>query len=137
MDETLHAAYLATAYRVRLPRGGWATIRIGEIPPAGLLALAGPHPWGFVTACNPRSRPLPRQRNRLAQRRLLAELRALPSARAILPGLGVGDRGWREPSLFVVGPAPEALDKVASRHEQNAYVHGQARTPARLRVLAP
>ncbi|TAM57903.1 MAG: DUF3293 domain-containing protein [Rhodanobacter sp.] len=126
--------FQATDYRVRLPRGGWATIRIGEPLPAALRVLAGTQPWGFVTAWNPRAQACSRQRNRHAQRQLLAALRASPGCVAIRPALGVGDR-WREPSLFLIGLDTAALDVLAARHGQLAYVHGEAGGPARLRWL--
>ena len=135
MDDALLAAYRATAYRVRLTDGGWATIRVDEALPSALASLAGPSPWAFITAWNPHSRPLPRTTNRRAQRALLEELRHLPAMVAMRPGSGVGPDGWREPGLFVVGPDPARLDSLARRYEQNAYVHGQDSFPARLRLL--
>ncbi|MHB1271584.1 MAG: DUF3293 domain-containing protein [Rhodanobacter sp.] len=134
MDNDLPTTFRATDYRVRLPCGGWATIRIGEPLPASLRQLAGTQPWGFVTAWNPRSQACSRQRNRHAQRQLLAALRASPHAVAIRPALGVGE-GWREPSLFVTGLDTAALDALATRHGQLAYVQGEADSPARLRWL--
>jgi hypothetical protein len=135
MDEALLAAYRATAYRVRLARGGWAAIHVDEPPPAALLALIGERPWGFVTAWNPYSQPAPRADNRRAQRGLLAALRAMPETAAVFPACGVGPGGWREPSLFVLGPGTTALDTLAHRYEQNAYVHGYSAAPAQLRLL--
>jgi hypothetical protein len=135
MDDALLAAYRATAYRVRLARGGWATIRLEAPLPDALRPLAGPHPWGFITAWNPRSRPTPRPVNRRAQQSLLADLRALPATVALRPGCGAGNDGWREPSLFVVGPDTAALDTLAHRYEQNAYVHGRGAARAQLRLL--
>jgi hypothetical protein len=135
MDERLLAAYLATDYRVRLARGGWASIRVGAPLPAALAALTGERPWGFLTAWNPASSPLPRQQNRQAQRALLAALRELPDIAAILAGIGTG-AGWREASLFVIGPGVAALDALARRFGQHAYVHApNARAPALLRRM--
>ena len=135
MDERLLAAYLATDYRVRLARGGWASIRIGAPLPAVLAALTGEQPWGFLTAWNPGSSPLPRQTNRLAQRALLAALRELSDTAWIRAGLGVGT-GWREASLFVTGPGTATLDALAQHFGQHAYVHGPgARAPALLRRM--
>ena len=123
MDERLLDAYRATDYRVRLERGGWATIRVDEALPSVLSAWAEDAPWSFVTAWNPGSMPTPRAANRLAQRALLAALRARPDVRLIRAGVGMGT-GWRESSLFVVGPDARAMDVLARRFEQNAYVHG-------------
>lgn len=134
MDAALLPAYRATDYRVRLPRGGWATIRINASLPAALHALIDVWPWAFVTAWNPRSRLVPRDANRRAQRELLAALRALPETAAILPACGVGPDGWREPSLFVIGPDTDRLDALMHQHGQNAYVHGHGRDVAMLRL---
>jgi nucleotide-binding universal stress UspA family protein len=127
MDERLLAAYRATDYRVRLPRGGWASIRVGEALPDALGPLVGDRPWSFVTAWNPRSRPMPRAANRQAQRALLAALRERSDVALIRAGIGAGS-DWREPSLFVVGPGPDAMDTLALRFDQNAYVHGHGRS---------
>ena len=134
MHNDLPATFQAADYRVRLSGGGWATIRIGEPLPASLRRLAGTQPWGFVTAWNPRSQACSRQRNRHAQRQLLAALQASPGNVAIFAALGVGD-GWRESSLFVTGLDTGALDALAARHGQLAYLHGAADSPVRLRWL--
>ncbi|HET6552392.1 MAG TPA: DUF3293 domain-containing protein [Dyella sp.] len=134
MDEALLAAYRATEYRVRLSRGGHASLHIGHTPPTELIALIDGQPWSFITAWNPGSLPQPRQHNRHAQRHLLAVLRALPDATQVRAGTGVGADGWREPSLFVVGVRTEALDDLCLQFGQNAYVHGQSTGPARLRL---
>ena len=136
MDNDLPTAFAATAYRVRLARGGCATIRIGEPLPATLRALVGAQPWGFITAWNPHAQPRSRQRIRAAQRELLEALRMLPATVAIGPALGIGDN-WREPSLFVSGLDTAALDTLARHHEQLAYVYGHASGMARLRWLDP
>ena len=134
MDSDLRAAFEATDYRVRLTRGGWATIRIGEAPPVSLQDAIGTRCWGFITAWNPGARPRDRRHNRVAQRRLLESLRALPGAVAIRPALGVA-ADWREPSLFVIGPDTTTLDTLAGHCQQRAYVHGRASGSARLRWL--
>lgn len=135
MDERLLAAYLATDYRVRLARGGGVSIRIGAPLPAALAALSGERPWGFLTAWNPGSLPLPRTPNRQAQRALLAALRELPGTAQVRAGLGAG-AGWREASLFVTGAGIAALDALARRFGQHAYVHSpDAHAPARLRRM--
>ncbi|WNL47932.1 DUF3293 domain-containing protein [Dyella sp. BiH032] len=123
MDERLLAAYLATDYRARLRQGGWASIRVGETLPAALAALVQGHPWSFITAWNPGSRATVRSANRLAQRALLAALRERTDIALIRAGAGVG-ADWREASLFVVGPHAAAMDTLARRFGQNAYVYG-------------
>lgn len=135
MDEALLRAYLDTDYQVRMPGGRRVSLRIGAPVPAELAALIGPHPWACVTAWNPRSQPQPPGRNRAAQRGLLARLRALPGTRLVLPAAGLGREGWREASLFVTGPAPEALDAIGRDFAQHAYVYGQAGGTALLRRL--
>lgn len=135
MDEALLVAYRATAYRVRLAGGGSATIRVGHPPPIALQALIGRFTWGFITAWNPGSQPAPAAINRRGQRGLFDALRGLPETVSIHPGCGVGTSGWREPSLFVVGPTMEALDILARRYRQNAYVQGCGHAAAQLRLL--
>jgi len=133
MDEQLLKAYCRSAYRVRLPAGGAATIRIGEPLPAALRPLAGNRDWGFFTAWNPRSKPQSPTANRKAQRRLLADLRA-DAALEIHPALGMGTEGWREPSFWIVGIAPEALERLAHRYGQNAWLFGHGTAVAELRL---
>ena len=131
MDKALLAAYRASAYRVRLRQGGVATIRIDQALPASLQTLVGESPWSFITAWNPRSRPLPRKINRARQRALISELQARGDVLAIRAGAGVGD-GWREPSLFVVGPDQPAMATMARKYEQHAFLHGNRLGPAHL-----
>lgn len=133
MDEPLLAAYRATDYRVRLSRGGTASIRIGQPLPIALQAWVGERPWGFITAWNPGSRLQPRASNRSAQRALLQCLRSLARG-GIAAGIGVGANGWREPSLFAVGLGAASLDAIAHRFGQLGYVHGQGSGVAQLRL---
>ena len=133
MDETLHAAFEATDYRVRLACGGVAHVSVGRPLPGRLRAAAGQAPWGLITAWNPRSQPMPESWNRAAQRRLLADLRALPGPCRVHAAVGVGTDGWRERSLFVIGPALPALLDLARRYRQHAIVAGCGRQPAILR----
>jgi hypothetical protein len=135
MDDALLAAYRATDYRVRLGCGGWASIQIDHPPPASLSDGVGDHHWGFITAWNPYSRSHGREVNRRAQRNLLRALREQTATVALHAAIGVGSDGWKEPSLFVIGPGPALLDHLAQRFEQNAYVYGRGLAPARLRLL--
>ncbi|MEP6897624.1 MAG: DUF3293 domain-containing protein [Rhodanobacter sp.] len=123
MTEDFAAAYAATDYRVRLPCGGWTTIRIGAPLPPALLERIDSQPWGFITAWNPHGLQRNLQPNRIAQRQLLAALKASPSIVAILPAVGVGS-AWREPSLFAIGPEMARFDALAVLYEQLAWVHG-------------
>jgi hypothetical protein len=133
MDEDLLQAYCRSIYRVRLPSGGSATLRIGQPLPVVLRPLAGDRDWGFFTAWNPRSRPQPPAVNRQAQRRLLADLRADRSL-DIHPALGLGTDGWREPSFWIVGIGPEALERLGERYGQNGWLVGHGAGNAALRL---
>lgn len=132
MDETLLAAYLATDFRVRLPQGGWASLRIGVPPPDALLALTGGAPWGVITAWNPRSHAMPRDWNRRAQRTLLAELRARADVRGIRAAVGVGAGAWRECSLLVIGAHEASLRALCARHDQHAFIAAEGAAPPQL-----
>ena len=133
MDEDLLKAYCRSAYRVRLASGGAATIRIGEPLPVALRPLAGNRDWGFFTAWNPHSRPQTPVANREAQRRLLADLRADASL-DVHPALGKGTDGWREPSFWIVGIAPDALERLGDRYGQNAWLVGHGAGAAELQL---
>ncbi|WP_233843094.1 DUF3293 domain-containing protein [Dyella sp. 2HG41-7] len=132
-DSALIAAYRATDYRVRLARGGWACIRVDAPLPSSLLTMIGMNSWAFITAWNPFSQILQRAQNHAAQHALLAALRKLSGLISIRPAVGVGE-GWREPSLFVVGPTLADTDALAQQFRQNAYVHGLGDGYARLRL---
>jgi hypothetical protein len=123
MDEALLETYCRSTYRVRLPGGGRATLRIGQPLPVALQPLAERRDWGFLTAWNPRSQPQPPLANREAQRRLLADLQA-DAGLSIYPALGLGDGGWREPSLWIVGIDADALRRLGERYGQNAWLQG-------------
>ncbi len=137
MDERLRAAYLATDYRVRLPQGGVARLRIGAPPPGALPALTYGAPWAVITAWNPQSQPVTRALNRSAQRALLAELRTYPDVRAIHAAAGVGSDGWREPSLLAIGLDADAARALCSRYGQLAFVTGAGEAPPQLHWTNP
>lgn len=134
MDEALLDAYRATRYLVCLDGVEWAELRIGCGLPRALQIVVGERCWGFITAWNPRSLLREESLNLGAQRSLSVALMALPDAQ-LLPGIGIGEDGWSEPSLFVTGPSTVALDALANAHQQNAYVHGRGDSPAQLRLL--
>ncbi len=135
----LVAAYGRTEYRVRLARGGCATIRVDEPLPEMLQAVlpAADAPWGFVTAWNPYSEKLSREANRSAQRELLKALHGRAPTPRIFAGMGVGadadGRRWREPSLFVAGASFDLLDALMLRFRQHAIVRGSGNSLAQLR----
>lgn len=129
----LQEVFLRTTYRVRLPRGGYAAIRVGEPLPDALLQLlpdAGAS-WGFITACNPYGQTRPRQSNRRAMRALRDAFRECAPAAVLRAGHGTLGT-WREPSLFASGVSFEMLDVLMQRFEQLAIVHGNGAGPARL-----
>ncbi len=134
MDEYLREAFRDTSYLVNLDTVSWATIRVDLPLPLELRELVGAQPWGFVTAWNPQARRRATAENLAAQRELLAALQALPGT-TVRPAIGVGNTGWSEPSLFVVGADAAALDPLARRHGQRAYVHGHGGGIARLRWM--
>ena len=135
MDKALLDAFFATDYLVCLDPVEWASIRIDQPLPPALQVLIGARSWGFITAWNPRAQTTPTPADNLAaQRELLSALRAWPEV-VIHPAIGVGRIGWSEPSLFVIGPDVATLDSLARHHRQLAYVHGQARGIAHLRLL--
>nr|WP_240922133.1 DUF3293 domain-containing protein [Oleiagrimonas sp. C23AA] len=129
-------AYKESDYRVRLPSGGHASIRVDQPLPAPLAAMLADEnePWIFITAWNPRSRPHPNVLNRMAQRDLLKALREA-GARSVCAALGVGQDGWRESSLFALGLSPVAQDILVRRFDQNASIRGIGAAPARLHVM--
>lgn len=137
MAERLAEAFAQTDYRVRLPRGGYASLRVDVPLPATLWPVAGAADWGVITAWNPGSQVADQHGNRLAQRLLLTELRRLPTTRYLQAAIGVGREGWFERSLFVVGPDEEALRRLCRQHGQLACVTGQATGPARLTWARP
>lgn len=133
MDEALLDAFRATHYLVCLDQTEWADIRVDRTLPASLQALVGQRAWGFITAWNPFGEVRPESENLVAQCQLHSALKQLPHA-IIFPAIGVGsDR--HEPSLFVIGADSHALEILAMRHQQLAYVHGESGTPAMLRIL--
>lgn len=124
------AAYRRTAYCVALP-GGDHELRVGRHHPAFDRALGAPR-WAFLTAVNPRSRPLGARANRLRQRALAATLRRLGVRHH--PARGVPDaRNWPpEDGFLLAGVRPHRVRALARRFGQNAVVAGAAGRQARL-----
>ncbi|MBS0431387.1 MAG: DUF3293 domain-containing protein [Proteobacteria bacterium] len=135
VDDSLRRAWRETEYRVRLPRGGFAILRIGAPLPDSLHAfLRGPSdPWGFITAWNPMSVAQAGSVNRARQRELRDALRS--AGFPMLAGAGVGPDGWREPGLFVAGIGFDALDGFCRRFRQAAIVRGHGDGEAELHAL--
>lgn len=132
MTEDLATLFGNTEYRVRLERGGWAVIHVGQPLPDSLLPRVGTDTWGFITAWNPQARQQSRPLNRHAQRQLLGVLQEDKDTRLLIPAMGVGVH-WREPSLFVTGLSRERMDRIAHAYRQLAYLWGVACSQAELR----
>lgn len=138
MHPDLIAAYQRTIYRLPLP-DGTIDLRIGERSPAldAALARRGATRWGWLTAVNPRSEPLPEAENA----RRLSELDAALAAAgwASVPGVALDPLGgWpAEPSRLVLEPDSALLRELARRFGQNAILEGARGGAARLIVLAP
>lgn len=135
-QDTLRA-FREAEYRVRLPQGGCAVIRISQPLPGELHGCVKNDrtPWAFITAWNPLARRASRVLNRARQRELLAALRELGAAPRVGIGNGTGKQKWREPSLFVTGLDFAALDALARRFEQAAIVRGVGGGKAELHPL--
>src|SRR5579885_2974252 len=121
IPESLRRVWRDTEYRVRLPRGGHAVIRIGAPLPHSLHELLRDErePWGFITAWNPRAQRTSRELNRAHQHELRDAL--LTFHARCRGGMGVG-KDLREPSLFVTGLDFETLDALGLLFEQAAIV---------------
>jgi Protein of unknown function (DUF3293) len=130
---TLWAAYRRTVYATVVD-GRELHIRVDRTTPDldAELSKRGVTTWAFITACNPRSQPLPPAENEARQDRLREELRR--AGFAIANGEGrAPDGDWTpEASLLVLGIAePDAL-AVGGRYGQLAIVVGRQHGPARL-----
>jgi hypothetical protein len=129
--------YLRADYRVRLARGGHASIRVGEPLPESLRAMLpdADAPWGFITAWNPFSTPQSPVTNRGAQRQLLAALRAQVPASCMHAAVGVGadidanGQHWREPSLFAANVPFVLLDALMLHFGQHAIIRATGPAP--------
>jgi hypothetical protein len=124
------AIYRAAHYDVFIARDAVATIRIGERAPGAIERWIGDARVAyFVTACNPRSTPLPDDENASRLAALRAELDACGAT--YLEGVGRdAEDAWREPSLLVRGIDDAAADAIARRWHQHAIVVVRAGEPA-------
>ena len=133
----LRAAFVATAYTVRLPGGGRAVIRVDAplAPPLAALLAHARESWGYLTAWNPGAQAGPAAANRAAQHLLYRLLAG--QARRCMPGVGIGaarsgTSRWREASVWALGIRPDALETLARQFGQVAYLRGCGVSPARL-----
>jgi hypothetical protein len=134
LTKPLDTAYRRTDYRVRLPEGGYASVRVDARLPEALVRYVGKQCWAIITAWNPGSVRQSRETNRIAQRRLLALLRnAEPTW--LRAAVGVGNEHWREPSLLVVGVDAFRLLAIAEALGQHAIICGNAGGKATLAWL--
>lgn len=127
MNPRLAAAYRRTGYEA-----AGAVARIGRRGAAvdALLRSLKVRQGAFVTAWNPRSRPMPAGWNARMQRRLRQAARRQPR----VEGEGRGP-GWAEAHLLLAGDPRRAV-VLARRFRQNAIVAVTRGGPARLWWLA-
>ena len=132
-DNVLPQAYLDTVYRVA-GDGQAIDIRVGE-PNAALDELLkgnGVRQWAFVTASNPRSRPLSERDNVLRNAEMKHSLGA--AGWRTVDGVGLPCRpGWQpEHSVLILGIDRDTAISLARRWEQNAFVYGTLGLPPEL-----
>jgi len=131
--QRLEAPYRATRYRVYLPTAT-EDVCIGRNAPAvdAWLDEHGSGQAAILTACNPRSRPLPMAANRRLQAALLHLLHAMPHP--MLPACNKADCSqWPdEHSLIVAGLSRGEARRLAARFRQHALVWLERGRSARL-----
>ncbi|MDY6813703.1 MAG: DUF3293 domain-containing protein [Pseudomonadota bacterium] len=143
MTAELLAAYLATGYRLTLPGPDGATLalRVGRRHPGLDRWLVRHHPgvsdWTWLTAVNPRSRPLGRAANLQRLTDLVAALAA--AGFDCCPGLARDPTGrWPdEASVFVPGMKAATGCDWGRRFEQHAILAGAIGRAARLWLCGP
>lgn len=126
LDKAMRQAYLDTVYRVnRQPHP--IDIRIGEANSAldELLESHGARQWAFVTASNPRSRPLPDSENAARNAEMKSSLEE--AGWRMVDGIGLPCRpGWQpEDSVLILGIDRDTATTLARRWQQNAIVCGE------------
>ena len=132
---TLVEAYRETLYRVTLPSGGTADVRVGRPSPAldAALVEAGAAAWGFVTASNPAPRTLSRALN--ARRLRALWQRAGRGGRPVWPAVGLGHSGGpSERGVVVLAVSEGDLIGLGRAFGQLAVVCGRLGEVARLVV---
>lgn len=129
-------AYRHTIYVADHPAGE-ICLRIGERHARldTLLRALDYDTWAFVSACNPRSRPLAPTENAARHEALLAHVGRL--GLPCFPGRGVADDGgWAEESLLILGIDAQDAAALGAIFEQNAVVVGRRGGVAELRWCA-
>ena len=126
-------AYEATAYCAELPSGR-VVIRVGKVcNELDEVLLAGNFDsWAFVSAANPQSVPLARDRNEERHRLLVRGV--MQTGWPWYPGSGEPDEpGWeQEPSVLLLGVGIDAAIALGRQFGQRAIVFGRYRTAAAL-----
>lgn len=128
----LVAFYRSTHYAVTLPDGSTASIRVGESAPAAIAAWIGPSPcaW-YLTACNPRSEPLPDAGNE-ARMSALRDDFTRAGCRFLSGVASIPGQAWRERSFLVAGLGAATAATLLERYGQNAAVRVPRNGPATL-----
>jgi hypothetical protein len=120
----LREAYLRTNYVVD-DGAVQLTLRIDErnIALDDLLSEYKKQVCAFITACNPRSKPLSKAENKARHRELLNELEA--NHYQYFHGYGASETSDWEPekSVLIVGINYETALDLARRYDQNAFVY--------------
>jgi hypothetical protein len=123
MTPGLLAAYHATHYQVKHPRGAF-TLRTDNPSTelATLLMETGSRCAAFITACNPYSWPVGDAENALAQQQLAGELQQ--HGYAAIPAIGLDPAGeWQgEESFLVPGLDLEEAKALGRQYAQNAIL---------------
>ncbi len=122
-DRRLTLAYLDTDYRVF--SAPFPPVRIGVENPEmdRWLEEKGCRSFVFITAWNPRSKPLSLRRNRWRNKQLETDLKT--TAAFVLAGLGAGrDPAWPPEESFLAADLPaETAVGLGRKYGQNALVY--------------
>ena len=134
----LDATYRATAYVAYLPQGT-LTLRVDRLSRQldRLLEDAGCSTWAFISACNPKSRPLSEAENAIRHAKLIETVNGL--GLKWHGGEGVPDTpGWvPESSLLVLGITQSDALVLATQFGQNAILFGTLGAAPQLHYINP
>jgi len=126
-------AYRKTTFVAATPAGR-LELRVGKSCPAldSLLADLNVRSWGYITAFNPRSQPLPDAENETRHQRL--EQRVGDLGVPAFRGEGIADDGvWpAERSLLLLGVSRSQVIELGREFGQLAVVFGEIGSPAEL-----
>lgn len=129
-NPALLAAYQNAIYEVRVPQFGLFQLHIGQQHPEldDVLRILYPwcQRWTFLTAWNPRSRPLPDSENARRQALLCARLHELGLTWLAAEGRAAPEQApWQEESLFIMDLDQANLNRLGKEFEQNAVLVGE------------